>query len=146
MTLKAQATIQIQKPIKEVFEAIVNPAMMTNYFISESTGRMEDGAILNWKFPEFPEMDCPVKQIKTEPNKSVSFVWDPETVVHILLTEQADKSVVVTVEETGKNNDEAGLKWLVQNTEGWANFLACMKAWLEYGVQLRKGAFDFMKQ
>jgi uncharacterized protein YndB with AHSA1/START domain len=98
MTLKAQATIQIQKPIKEVFEAIVNPAMMTNYFISESTGRMEDGAILNWKFPEFPEMDCPVKQIKTEPNKSVSFVWDPETVVHILLTEQADKSVVVTVE------------------------------------------------
>ena len=32
------------------------------------------------------------------------------------------------------------------NTEGWANFLACMKAYLEYGIQLRKGAFDFMRE
>ncbi|MDR2039959.1 MAG: hypothetical protein LBQ60_18715 [Bacteroidales bacterium] len=30
-------------------------------------------------------------------------------------------------------------------TEGWANFLACLKAWMEYGINLCKGAFDFMK-
>lgn len=30
------------------------------------------------------------------------------------------------------------------NTEGWANFLACLKAYLEYGINLRKGAFDFL--
>ena len=30
------------------------------------------------------------------------------------------------------------------NTEGWANFLASLKAWMEYGVNLRRGAFDFM--
>lgn len=30
-----------------------------------------------------------------------------------------------------------------ENTEGWANFLACLKAYLDYGINLRKGAFDF---
>jgi len=30
------------------------------------------------------------------------------------------------------------------NTGGWANFLACLKAYLEYGINLRKDSFDFM--
>jgi hypothetical protein len=51
----------------------------------------------------------------------------------------------VTVTEKSRNNDEAGILWLRRNTEGWANFLACLKAWLEYGINLRKGAFDYLK-
>jgi len=50
------------------------------------------------------------------------------------------------VTEKSRDKDEAGLKWLMQNTEGWANFLACLKAWLDNGINLRKGAFDFLKQ
>ena len=44
-----------------------------------------------------------------------------------------------------KSLNEAGIKQLMGQTEGWANFLACLKAYLEYGINLRKGAFDFMK-
>jgi len=33
MKLTAQATLQIQKPVSEVFEAIVNPVHLTQYFI-----------------------------------------------------------------------------------------------------------------
>jgi hypothetical protein len=51
---------------------------------------------------------------------------------------------VVSITEKSRENDEAGIKWLMGNTEGWANFLACLKAYLEYGINLRKGAFDFM--
>lgn len=145
MTLIAKATIQIQKPIKDVFEGIVNPEKMTKYFISESNGRMETGKELIWKFPEFPDQ-VPVKDITTEINRSVSFVWDDETVVSITLEAQADKSTVIKVTEDGKAYSEDNLKWAIGNTEGWANFLACMKAYLEYGIQLRKGAFDFIKQ
>jgi uncharacterized protein YndB with AHSA1/START domain len=145
MNLIAKATIQIQKPIEEVFEGIVNPEKMTNYFISESSGRMETGKELIWKFPEFP-VEVPLKEISIEINHSVSFVWDKETVVKIILEEQPDKSTVVKVTEDGKQYNENNLKWALGNTEGWANFLACMKAYLEYGIQLRKGAFDFMRQ
>ncbi|PVX46814.1 uncharacterized protein YndB with AHSA1/START domain [Flavobacterium sp. 103] len=145
MNLIAKATIQIQKPIEEVFEGIVNPEKMTNYFISESSGRMETGKELIWKFPEFP-VEVTIKDIQIEINRSVSYVWDPKTVVKIILEEQPDKSTVIKVTEDGKTYNEANLKWALGNTEGWANFLACMKAYLEYGIQLRKGAFDFMRE
>ncbi len=144
MKLVAKATIQIQKPIEVVFEGIVNPAEMTNYFISESNGRLETGKELIWKFPEFPD-DFPVTGVKVETNKMISFVWDPETVVKIELESRPDQSTVVRVIEDGKEVNGANINWVVGNTEGWANFLASMKAWLEYGINLRKGAFDFMR-
>src|SRR6478735_839912 len=108
MNLIAKATIQIQKPIEEVFEGIVNPEKMTHYFISESNGRMETGKELIWKFPEFP-IEVPLKDIKVEINRSVSFVWDPETVVTIVLEEQTDKSTVVKVTEGEKKYNEDNL-------------------------------------
>lgn len=145
MNLTAKATIQIQKPIEEVFEGIVNPEKMTKYFISKSSGRMETGKELIWEFPEFPE-SFPVKEIKVETNRSVSFVWDEETVVNVSLEALPDNSTLVKVTEGGKEYNEQNLQWVIGNTEGWANFLACMKAYLEYGIQLRKGAFDFMRK
>jgi uncharacterized protein YndB with AHSA1/START domain len=145
MKLIAKATIQIQKPIDEVFEGIVNPEYMTKYFISESSGRLETGKELIWKFSESPD-ECSVKEVKVETNRSVSFVWDDETVVNITLESQHDKSTLVKVTEDGKAYSEDNLKWVIGNTEGWANFLACMKAYLEYGIFLRKGAFDFMRK
>ena len=145
MRLESNATLQIQKPIEEVFEGIVNPAKMTKYFISKSSGRMESGKEVLWKFPEFADK-YPVKVINLEVNRSISFVWDPETVVYITLEKLTDESTLVRVNESGKELNENNLKWVLENTEGWANFLACMKAYLEYGIQLRKGAFEFMRK
>ena len=144
MKLTARATLQIQKQHEEVFEAIVNPEHMTQYFISESSGRMETGKDIVWKFPEFDDK-YPVTQVDVSSHDSVSFVWDQETVVRISLEAQADNSTVVRITEGEKVLNDENLKWTIGNTEGWANFLACLKAYLEYGVQLRTGAFDFMR-
>ena len=145
--LEIKAALQILKPDQEVFEAIVDPAKMSNYFISESTGRMEEGKKLKWKFPEF-DMEVPVRIDKIEKDKYISYYWNgedgKELLVEMKLTATASNITLVTVTEKSMNNDEAGVKWLKQNTEGWANFLACLKAFLEYGINLRKGAFDFM--
>ncbi len=145
MKLESNATIQIQKPISVVYEGIVDPANMTNYFISESSGRMETGKDLLWKFPEFPDR-YPVSEIEVAADRSVSFVWDPETRVIITLEQLSDNSTLVRVKEGAKENNEINLKWVLENTEGWGNFLACLKAYLEHGINLRKGAFDFMIQ
>lgn len=145
MRLESNASIQIQKPIDEVFEGIVNPAKMTKYFISESTGRLESGKEVIWKFPEFDET-FPVNEIKIEANRSISFVWDPKTTVTITLEKSSDNSTIIRVNENGKELNEANLKWVLENTEGWANFLACLKAYLEHGIQLREGAFEFMRK
>ncbi|NNE31817.1 MAG: ATPase [Winogradskyella sp.] len=145
MVLESKAFIQIQMPVEDVFEGIVNPELMTKYFISESSGRLESGKEVIWKFPEFPDK-FPVTEIKVEANNYVSFVWDPETVVKITLENLPNNSTIVRVNESGKTFNEENVKWALDNSGGWANFLACMKAYLEYGIQLRKGAFDFMRK
>jgi uncharacterized protein YndB with AHSA1/START domain len=145
-TLAIKAAIQILKPVNEVFEAIVDPVKMSGYFISGSSGKMEEGKQIIWQFPEF-DMEFPVRVVKVERDKYLSFNWDmdgTELLVEMTLVPRDTSSTVVTVTEKSRNNDEAGIKWLKENTEGWANFLACLKAYLEYGINLRKGAFDFM--
>ena len=52
-TLEITAALQILKPVNEVFEAIVDPIKMSNYFISKSSGKMEQGKQIMWQFPEF---------------------------------------------------------------------------------------------
>jgi len=144
-TLEIKTGITIQKPEYEVFEAIVDPAKMSNYFISKSTGRMEEGKSLIWRFPEW-DMDIPVLMGKIEKDKFISYYWDDvdgkKLLVEMTLSPKPNNSTFVVVTEKSRNNDEAGIKWLKGNTEGWANFLACLKAYLEYGINLRKGAFD----
>ena len=145
--LDIKTELQILKPVKEVFEAIVDPLKMSNYFIAKSSGRMEEGKEILWKFPEFDE-EFQIRTGKIEKDNYVSFFWDiddNELFVEITLTPRKDNSTLVIITEKSMKNDEAGIKWLKGNTEGWSNFLACLKAYLEYGINLRKGAFDFMK-
>ena len=146
-TLEIKAALQILKPPHEVFEAIVNPVKMANYFISKGSGRMEEGATIQWKFPEF-DMEFPIVVGKIEKEKYISYYWDIDSeklLVEMNLTPADGNATIVTVTEKSMKNDEAGIKWLKGNTEGWANFLACLKAYLEYGINLRKGAFEFLK-
>ncbi|WP_395058302.1 SRPBCC domain-containing protein [Flavobacterium sp.] len=146
--LEIKCAMQIQKSIHEVFEAIINPEKMSNYFIATSTGIMEEGKNIIWKFPEF-DFECPVKVQKIEINKYISFYWENSGVdllVEITLSEKENNSTLVSISEKNMENNEAGLKWLSGNSFGWSNFLACLKAYLEYNINLRKGAFDFMKK
>jgi uncharacterized protein YndB with AHSA1/START domain len=146
--LTINLAMQIQKPINEVFEAIILPEKMSNYFISQSNGIMEEGKNLIWKFPEF-DFDCPIRVGKIEKDKYISYYWmmdDLELFVEIVVTEKENNSTLVSISEGSRTNDAAGIKWLSGNSFGWSNFLACLKAYLEYGINLRKGAFDFMKK
>lgn len=144
-SLEINASIQILKPVHEVFEAIVDPDHMTRYFIAKSTGRMESGETLIWGFPEF-DLEFPVRVQRVEKDKYVSYIWESEgkeLLVEMNLTPFEEDATVVSISEKSMPLDEAGLKWLKGNTEGWSNFLACLKAYVEYGINLRKGAFDY---
>src|SRR5690606_41214964 len=95
-TLNAKAAIGIQKPVEEVFEAIVNPELMQHYFISKGSGRMEEGAGLSWSFPEF-EGAYPLTVNNVIPNERIVFTWDPQSVVKIELEKRGENDTVVRV-------------------------------------------------
>ncbi len=144
--LEIKTALQISKPVNEVFEAIMDPAKMSNYFISKSSGKMEEDREIIPQFPEF-ETNFPVHVGKIEKPNYISFYWDldgAELKVEMILTQKKRNSTLVTITEKGRENDEAGIRWLKGNTEGWANFLACLKAYLEYGINLRKALLILM--
>ena len=66
--ITAKASIGIQKPASDIFEAIINPELMQHYFISKSSGRMEAGKEVHWSFPEF-EGTYPVTVTEVVPDK-----------------------------------------------------------------------------
>jgi uncharacterized protein YndB with AHSA1/START domain len=146
--LQISTKIQVSKPLHEVFEAIIDPDKMRNYFIATSTGRMQTGKDLIWQFPEFDD-NVPIKVLSVNAPDRILFEWDGapgyKMKVEINLTEITGTATLVHITEVGMPNNEAGIKWLKGNTEGWANFLACLKAYAEHGINLRKGAFDFMR-
>lgn len=146
--LEVKAALQISRPPEDVFEAIVDPGKMSRYFIAESSGRMEEGKALEWKFPEFAEWAA-IKVVEITPREYISFQWegakDAILLVEMTLLEMPGNATLLRITEGKMDNDEAGIKWLGRNTEGWANFLAGLKAYLEYGINLREGAFDFMR-
>ncbi len=147
-TLEINVAMQVSKSVHEVFEAIVNPEKMSNYFISESTGRMEENKNLIWKFPEF-SFEVPVKVGKIKQDELISFHWEnsgKNLLVEINLSPIGDNFTLVKISEKSMENNEAGLQWLSGNSFGWSNFLACLKAYLEFGINLRKGSFDFMEK
>ena len=53
--LKINAALQIAKPVNEVFDAIIDPAQMSNYFIENGSGTLVEGKEIIWKFPEFDQ-------------------------------------------------------------------------------------------
>ncbi|MFP9100599.1 SRPBCC domain-containing protein [Flavobacterium sp. RHBU_24] len=142
--LIAKAALQLSKPVSEVFEAVVDHHIMSNYFISQSNGRMEEGTTVQWSFPEF-EGKFPVRIGEVLKDALVVFYWEvqgKEHEVRIVFKHYKD-TTVVKITESGEPITDAGIDWVVGNTEGWSSFLLCMKAWLEYGVRLRTGSYDW---
>lgn len=146
--LEIKVNLQISKPIQVVHDAVVNADKMSNYFIAEGAENMQENKVVHWTFPEFPEMVLDIKVLKIDQN-NIIFEWEgskgKQLEVKIKLVNRPDNTTLVTVTEGKMHNDAEGITWLKRNTEGWANFLACMKAYLEFDINLRKGGFDFMK-
>lgn len=143
-SLTVSTALKIAKPVEQVFEAIVNPDHMQHYFIAESSGIMKTGETIMWKFPEM-DLRFPIKVLQADAPKEIKFSWEvtdglsTEVQIHL---EEKGAGTFVKISEGHLENNEEGIKWLKDNTAGWANFLACLKAYLEYNINLRQDAFD----
>jgi uncharacterized protein YndB with AHSA1/START domain len=142
--ISAKVQMGILKPEREIFEAIVNPELMSKYFISASTGKMESGKTLTWTWPDF-DGEIQIKVGKVEKDKVVSFEWNgsgTNCVVVITLEAKTENKTLVIINESEWPADYKGAKQCMGQVEGWTNFLCCLKAYLEYGINLRVGAYS----
>ena len=139
--IKAKVQMGILKPAHEVFEAIVDPDKMNKYFITTSTGRMESGKTLTWSWEDF-DAAHEVKVQNVEKDKLVSFKWEGsgvEGLVVVTLEPKGENRTLIKISESDWPADLQGATKCMGQVEGWTHFLCCLKAYLEYGINLRVG-------
>jgi uncharacterized protein YndB with AHSA1/START domain len=128
---------RIARPIAEVFEAIVEPAKMAGYFISRGSGRMTAGERVEW---EFGDVGAKLVVGVIEVNEQrIVFDWDASgstARVTIRLAWEAG-ATRLEITESGWPMTEQGVKRALGQTQGWTNFLCCLKAFVQHGINLR---------
>ena len=148
MTPTFRVFMIVNKPVHEVFEAVADPDKLSNYFTTGGAqGRLETGATVTWDFHDFPGA-FPVHVIEVVDDEKIVFEWkanepdtDHQVRVTMLFSQVEPGRTKVEVEESGWRTTEAGIKASYNNCMGWAQVLAALKAWAEYGINLRDGAY-----
>ncbi|MFB7141085.1 SRPBCC domain-containing protein [Gottfriedia sp. NPDC056225] len=135
-------TFKIFKPAEDIFEAIVDPAKIGNFWFSSSSERWEEGKVITLKYDLY-NAEGKIKIIEVEANKKIAFAWGPTdegNIVTITLNEQDQDSTVIEVVEEGFNESDAQyVHHLIDNKEGWVFMLSCLKCYLEFGVTRLRG-------
>lgn len=149
MELKFQIHTKIQKPLAEVFDAVYNPEKLSKFFTTGgSSGPLDEGTTVTWSWHDYPG-SYPVNVVKMVPNSLIALEWATasggySTRTEITFEELGPNETLVRIAESGWESNEQGLKDSYGNCFGWTEVLCCMKAWLEYGINLRLGAHEGM--
>lgn len=135
----AKAGMLIRRPVAEVFEAFVDPAITTKFWFSRSSGRLETGKEIQWDW-EMYAVSAKVVVKAVEPNRRILIEWpgySGPTTVEWTLTPQRDGTTFLTITESGFTGDQDELIQQVANsTEGFTLVLAGLKALLEHNLRL----------
>jgi uncharacterized protein YndB with AHSA1/START domain len=149
MDLRFKVHIKIQKPTGEVFDAVYNPKKLSSYFTTGgASGPLDEGKTVTWDFADFPGA-FPVYVRQVIPNQLIVFEWqaagsdkDPyNTKVEMRFEPLENNSTMISITESGWKQDEKGLESSYGNCFGWSHMACCLKAFVEYGINLRKGSF-----
>ena len=147
MRLPVTVNSEIKKPINTVFEAVCKASKMTRYFISESSGDIEAGKTLDWTFSDVGEngITFPVKIETVLQNEFIEFFWGPagnELRVNIKFEAIDNYKSRISIQEFDFGLTEEGIKSMMGQTQGWTDFICCLKAYLYTGVNLRTGQMN----
>ena len=149
MELKFKVQTKIQKPVEEVFDAVYDPEKLSGYFTNGgSTGRLDEGATVTWTFADTPGEKPHVAEVKVitmVPNEKIVMEWKG-AVDHTTRTEMnferiSPSETLVRISETGWDETQSDLDRSYGNCFGWSHMICSLKAYVEYGINLRKGAF-----
>jgi uncharacterized protein YndB with AHSA1/START domain len=143
----AKAEMLIRKPVAEVFDAFVDPAITTQFWFTKSSGRLDQNQPVRWEW-EMYGASAAVEVKAIEPNRRIVIEWggadEPMTTVEWKFTSLPDHSTFVSVANSGfiGNGDEV-VQQVIDATEGFTLVLTGLKALLEHHIRLNLVADRF---
>lgn len=144
METKITTKFKIIKSTNQVFEAIVDPVKIGNFWFSSSSERWEQGKLVTLRYDEY-EAEGVINVLELDPNKKIVFSWGMETedatVVTILFKELDHTSTIIEITESGfKEDDPEIVQKMIGQKEGWVYMLSCLKGYLEHGIKDLRGS------
>ena len=143
----AEAQMLIRKPVEEVFEAFMNPAITKNFWFTKGSDRLEVDKKITWQW-EIYNVSTTVVAKEILRNQKILFEWgQPSKTVEFKFKELDDDSTFVTVSEWGydKRGDEL-LAAIKDSTAGFTTVLDGLKAFLEHRINLNLIADKYPKE
>ena len=116
------AQMLVRRPVAEVFEAFVDPAITTHFWFSKGSDRLGPGKRVRWDWEMFGVGDTLVVR-EFEQDRKLRIQWDSDAT-----------EVEWTFEPRGDGGEL--LAQAVDAKGGYTMVLAGLKAWLEHGIEL----------
>ena len=132
-----QTQMLVRRPINEVFNAFVDPAVTTRFWFTGSSGKLEPSAKVTWEWEMYGvSADVHVKAI--EPPARILIEWDePVTTVEWRFTSHGEEATLVQISNAGfQGTEEEVVGMALDSMGGFSLVLAALKAWLEHGIAL----------
>lgn len=139
-----EVQMKIRKPVPEVFNALIDPAITTKFWFTRSSGKLEVGKTVIWEW-EMYGVSTPVLTKKIIPDKLISTEWgDPATTVDYEFQSLSDGSAYLVIKNYGFTAEGDELVALIKDsTGGFTTVIDGLKAYLEHGIQLNLIADKF---
>jgi uncharacterized protein YndB with AHSA1/START domain len=127
----------IRRPVRDVFNAFVDPATTTRFWFTGSSGRVETGATIRWEWEMF-DVGTTVRVLAVEQDKRILVEWDdPPCPVEWQFSAHGMDATLVRIIASGfRGTGEDVLAQAVDSKGGFTMVLAGAKALLEHGIEL----------
>lgn len=135
----AKSEMLIRRPVAEVFEAFVDPAITSKFWFTKGSGRLEAGKEVQWDW-EMYKFSVKVTVKEVEKDKRIVVEWgayDEPSTIEWVFTARPDNTTFVSITNAGfAGTGDEMVKKALDSTEGFTFVLAGAKALLEHNVIL----------
>lgn len=137
---------KIARPVADVFAAVVERDQLREYFVSSSNSDLIEGKEVTWTWEHYGS--SPITVTKVIKNERIELTldtkaWDKteeayDVKVIMEFESLEDGGTLFSISEEGWRDDPASVKGSYENCGGWQETATGLKAYLIYGIDLRK--------
>jgi len=134
----AKAEMLIRKPVAQVFEAFVDPAVTSRFWFTKGSARLEAGKTVRWDWEMYGiSMEAEVRAVEEDRRILVGWSAYGGTEIEFLFTPHGPGQTFVSISHRGfKGTPEEMTDAAIGSTEGFTFVVSGLKAWLEHGIAL----------
>jgi uncharacterized protein YndB with AHSA1/START domain len=144
---QVETQMLIRKPVAQVFEAFIDPAITCNFWFTKSSGKLEAGKTITWEW-EMYGISTQVLVKEIGPNRKIIIEWGkPATTVSFEFNALSEEKTYVVIKNYGFRETDSDLIAVIKDSNGgFTTVLDGLKAYLEHNINLNLIADKFPKE